>query len=585
MKKIGCLRASHLAALLVISLTAVAMMFSWTCTSSVAWGMTMTQTECKRCHVGNDNAVILAFHHGVRDANNWSCSQCHKPVSDGNGGFTIAMPDCTGCHSPGYHTEPAGINMERHHEIRNAFNYGCMHCHPVVQDETGSNTVVVSRDCFFCHIDGQKQWREVKWLTGLPTTTSPDTAGTVTDITSKFHDSIEYGGYEVVNTSNLVKALNVKLAKDASDTSKVTLGLYVIEPASPQATIRIYPYQLDGVTVDASTWKDFNVNALGWVQCDVTSLATRMSGFTWMKFRVSVTNGPLFLSEGAFDIIRSTPVVGTTNQIPIAAAGSDQVAYVNDAVSFSGLLSSDPDGTISTYVWNFGDGATGSGPLTTHAYTTAGTYLVSLTITDNQGAISEDFAFVTVKSYSLPPPPNVSPIANAGPDVTGTTGQTFNFSGSGSSDPDGTISSYNWNFGDGTSANGVTATRAYAAAGTYTVTLTVTDNAGATAIDTAIVKVVAPVVINKLPIANAGPDVTGTTRQTISFSCSGSSDPDGSIVSYAWKFGDGSTKSGCNVTKSYSSAAKYTVTLTVADNAGAKTADTAIATIVAKSRR
>ncbi len=56
--------------------------------------------------------------------------------------------------------------------------------------------------------------------------------------------------------------------------------------------------------------------------------------------------------------------------------------------SFDGTGSSDPDGTVASYAWSFGDGATGTGATPTHGYATAGTYTYTLTVTDNQGVAS-----------------------------------------------------------------------------------------------------------------------------------------------------------------------------------------------------
>src|SRR5207253_1980623 len=67
---------------------------------------------------------------------------------------------------------------------------------------------------------------------------------------------------------------------------------------------------------------------------------------------------------------------------------------------FSGSGSFDPDGSITSYSWNFGDGGMGTGASPTHAYASAGTYTVTLTVTDNLGAQGSATATVNVSSSS-----------------------------------------------------------------------------------------------------------------------------------------------------------------------------------------
>lgn len=87
---------------------------------------------------------------------------------------------------------------------------------------------------------------------------------------------------------------------------------------------------------------------------------------------------------------------GITNRAPTANAGSDQTVIAGETVTFDGSGSHDPDGTIASYSWDFGDNTTGSGAVATKAYSAAGTYSVVLTVTDNMGASSTDSATVTV---------------------------------------------------------------------------------------------------------------------------------------------------------------------------------------------
>jgi len=150
-------------------------------------------------------------------------------------------------------------------------------------------------------------------------------------------------------------------------------------------------------------------------------------------------------------------------------------------LSFTGSMSSDPDGSIALASWSFGDGATASGLNVAHSYATAGTYTATLTVVDNKGASDTDTATITVQNR----PPN----ANAGPDETGMQNTSFTLNGSGSADPDGSIVTYAWTFGDGTTGTGAMPGHSYTAPGTYTAWLTVTDNNGASASDNAVVTV------------------------------------------------------------------------------------------------
>jgi PKD repeat protein len=150
-------------------------------------------------------------------------------------------------------------------------------------------------------------------------------------------------------------------------------------------------------------------------------------------------------------------------------------------VSFDASASTDPDGTIASYAWNFGDGTTGSGRTTSHTYSTVGTFSAQLTVTDNAGATAN-----TTRSISATAPPsNVPPTASfVATPVSGPAPLTVSFDASASSDSDGSITTYAWNFGDSTTGTGKTASHTYSSTGIFTAQLTVTDNAGATAIIT-----------------------------------------------------------------------------------------------------
>ncbi|MGB4967519.1 MAG: LamG-like jellyroll fold domain-containing protein, partial [Candidatus Saccharimonadales bacterium] len=131
---------------------------------------------------------------------------------------------------------------------------------------------------------------------------------------------------------------------------------------------------------------------------------------------------------------------GLPNQAPTA---SFTAAVTDLAVEFDGSASSDADGRIAGYSWDFGDGSpilSGTNPKPSHSYTTPGTYQVTLTVTDNQGATEDIVQPVTVTA------PNIGPAAAFSVSVTDL---VVAFDGSASADPDGSIVSYAWDFGDG----------------------------------------------------------------------------------------------------------------------------------------
>jgi serine protease len=111
----------------------------------------------------------------------------------------------------------------------------------------------------------------------------------------------------------------------------------------------------------------------------------------------------LVVNDGKTDSTSSTTtaIIDEINNPPVADAGPDQTASVNEAITFDGAGSYDIDDGIATYDWDFGDGATGSGETITHAYSTAGTYIVTLTVTDSYGLIDTDTAEVIISEESI----------------------------------------------------------------------------------------------------------------------------------------------------------------------------------------
>ena len=224
-------------------------------------------------------------------------------------------------------------------------------------------------------------------------------------------------------------------------------------------------------------------------------------------------------------------------------------ACVGLTCTFDGSRSEDPDGTITDYTWDFGDGSSASSATVSHTYAVSDIYWVTLYVTDDQGATASQSGEVYVTA-----PPNAVPVAK----LTSTcSGLTCSFDASSSSDSDGTIASYAWMFGDGAIGSGPALAHAYAAHGTYTVTVTVTDDDGAIDVAT-------------LTVTPNAPPRASFTSACISLKCtfdgSASSDADGTIASFVWNFGDGSAASGQTVAHRYTASGNYVVTLTATDD-------------------
>ena len=182
----------------------------------------------------------------------------------------------------------------------------------------------------------------------------------------------------------------------------------------------------------------------------------------------------------------------------------------------------------------------------------------------NYGSVG--FYFVRGTVVSTGPIAPVA-VATATPQ-TGVAPLAVTLNGSGSFDQDGTIVSYGWNFGDGTSGDGSVVSHTYSTTGSYTAVLTVTDSQGLSASQSVQIQATAP---NMLPTAViAASSTSGAAPLAVTFNGSGSTDPDGSIATYAWNFGDGTTSSRAVVSKTFNTAGTYTVTLTVTDNRGGK---------------
>lgn len=287
-------------------------------------------------------------------------------------------------------------------------------------------------------------------------------------------------------------------------------------------------------------------------------------------------------NDGATAQQTTTVIVSATgqdNESPVAMFSlSPEGGEAPLAVKFDATTSHDPDGTITNFDWEFGDGETGSGQVVNHMYEAAGEYTITLTVTDDKGVTSQHAKGIDITAvregnerptatFSLTPPEGEAPLTIVA-DATEST------------DPDGWITTFDWDFGDGGTANGVTANHTYLETGTYTITLVITDNQGETATSNATLQVMPAAAENEAPVATFAmtPD-TGEAPLAVEFDASASSDPDGTITTYAWAFGDGGMATGVTGNHIYVEAGTYTITLTVTDDDGTSSQATKMLTV------
>jgi PKD repeat protein len=284
-----------------------------------------------------------------------------------------------------------------------------------------------------------------------------------------------------------------------------------------------------------------------------------------------ITHNPL--SEDSTVLLQP----GAPPQQPPIASFTFTPTYpeVNQIVTFDASTSYDPDGNIVSYTWDFGDGTPiviENDPITYHAYTSFGDYIVKLTVTDNDGLTDDETAAIHVSQHPIaaftisPPDPLIHEVVT--------------FDASASSPDGGVIVSYTWSFGDGnvTSTSNPIITHAYENYGTYTVTLNVTDSEGKW--DTTSKQLT----VEKAPIADFTWNPYYPQRgETVTFDASISTPDGGVIVSYAWDFGDGTPiveESDPIITHVYATAGDYIVTLNVTDSEGRWDIETKTITVV-----
>ncbi|MHC1681301.1 MAG: PKD domain-containing protein [Methanomassiliicoccales archaeon] len=257
-------------------------------------------------------------------------------------------------------------------------------------------------------------------------------------------------------------------------------------------------------------------------------------------------------ADGGSDAVSRILAVGNDPPVALFSWNPVSVTTLVDVVFTSTSL--DPDGTLTSWSWDFGDGSSRSGPTVRHKYSALGTFVVTLTVTDEDGANASLSKNLTVI--------NSRPVAafTAPAEVESLLDVQFEDH---SYDLDGSITSWSWNFGDGEMSNVRSPSHTYLRPGIYTVDLTVTDDRNWMSKTSASIKI-----INRLPTVNLTvPQGEHWSLDVLAFSASGQ-DPDGTVINYTWDMGDGTMLEGSNITHAYHAPGNYSVTVTCHDDSG-----------------
>lgn len=285
-------------------------------------------------------------------------------------------------------------------------------------------------------------------------------------------------------------------------------------------------------------------------------------------------------------VVDNMNVAATRTAQVVVAADKPPLAYLSVTpasgtapvtVTASTAASSDPDDYIASSKLDFGDGAVVNGTTASHTYNSAGTYTVTGTVTDGYGASSSASATVSV----------------AAPFVAGNVVVTSPSDGAMVSSPVHFVASATANTG-----NTITSMRVYVDYGSaYTVhanslltDLSLTPGKHSVVVQSwdnkgVVYKTPLSITVQNLPpvAALAVTPTSTTTGAPVSASMQGTSDPDGTVASYAINFGDGTVIGAMTGTHTYTKAGTYTVTGTATDNLGATSAVTRTVTVSAPS--
>ncbi len=318
---------------------------------------------------------------------------------------------------------------------------------------------------------------------------------------------------------------------------------FTATPTSGDAPLTVNFTDASTGTVSSYAW-DFDNNGV----IDSTEKNPSHTYNTAGNYTVNLT----VTGTGGSDSEVKTGYIVASEPISTAPVAIFTVTPTSGFAPLSVNLTDQSTGTPTSWLWNFGDGINATEQNPVHIYTSAGIYIVNLTVSNENGTNSTS-ALITVSEEPIA----VFPVANFSTNVSeGYAPLSVRFT-----DLSENATSLSWDFGDGSNSTDLNPVHTYTTVGNYSVNLTVSNENGTSSMLAMINVLKQP---TRVPVANFSSDVTeGSVPLSVQFS-----DLSKDATGWNWDFGDGATSTEQNPVHVYNAVGKYAVTLTASNEAG-----------------